>query len=86
LKHPTKIEGLEVRSVDGDVLVHDSVHDKVHILNNTAGDVLQMCDGVRSPADIARVIAARTGAELSLVTRDVESILNDFAGLSLVLE
>jgi hypothetical protein len=38
---PKKTPEIEIRQVGDDVLVHDSLHHKVRILNRTAGVVLE---------------------------------------------
>jgi hypothetical protein len=81
---PRRTDGLSVRVVDGDVLVHDALHEKVHVLNASAGRVLELCDGTRSAADIARSLSASSGALLAVVTTDVVAILGEFADAGIV--
>lgn len=85
MTNPTKAAGIEIRKAGDDVLVHDPVHDKVHVLNGTAGYVLELCDGVHSVSDIAHSISDATGAEYALVLRDIEGIVRDFEGLKLLV-
>jgi hypothetical protein len=82
--NPTKTPQIETRDVAGDVLVHDPAHDKVHVLNATAGLVLELCDGAHSPTQIAQSLRELTGAEFAVVNRDVETILREFAALQLL--
>ncbi len=86
MSRPRRAAGLTVRVVDGDVLVHDGAHEQVHVLNSTAGRVLELCDGALSADDIARSLSAATGAPLEAVTADVHAIIRDFARLNLVDE
>ncbi|HPF38880.1 MAG TPA: PqqD family protein [Phycisphaerae bacterium] len=51
-------EGLQVFPLDDEAIVYDLARDTVHYLNFTARSVWEYCDGVRSPADIARILAA----------------------------
>jgi hypothetical protein len=83
-ENPTKTNGIEIRKVDADVLVYDSAHDKVHVLNRTAGHVLELCDGQRSPAQIALALSDATSADLAVVGRDVHAILREFVTLQLL--
>jgi hypothetical protein len=83
---PAKTPGIEIRTTGDDVLVHDPAHEKVHVLNKTAGLVLELCDGEHSPSEIARSLSDATGAQMSLVTRDVEAVLHDFFALKLLSE
>jgi hypothetical protein len=83
--NPARIGELIIRGVDGDVLVHDTVHEKVHVLNASAGYVLELCDGTRPVTQIARLLSDATGADPSVVTRDVDAILREFALLELLV-
>jgi hypothetical protein len=83
--NPTKSASLEVRKVGDEVLVHDPAQAKVHVLNATAGAILELCDGTRTPSEIARSIADATGADVALVTSDLETILAEFSGLHLLV-
>jgi hypothetical protein len=85
MPNPARTTELEIRDVDNQVLVHDAAHDKVHVLNRTAGIVLKMCDGTRSSAEIAHVLSDATGTDISVVIRDVDAIVRDFTTLQLVL-
>jgi precorrin-6B methylase 1 len=84
MANPARTNGLEIRNVDDQVLVHDAAHDKVHVLNRTAGMILNMCDGNRSPTEIARVLSDATGTDISVVILDVDAIIRDFTSLQLV--
>lgn len=83
--NPTKSQNLEVRKVGEEVLVHDPAHGKVHVLNATAGAILELCDGTRTPSEIADSIADATGADVAIVSRDVAGILQEFSGLHLLV-
>ena len=81
---PKSIDNLEVRTAGNDVVVHDPAHGKVHVLNGTAAYVLQACDGKTSVDDIVTVLCDATGADRSLVSQDVQKILQGFASLNLI--
>lgn len=72
---------MEVVEAGGDVLVHDLVHHKIHILNATAAKVLQACDGRTSVVEIAQHIAPEFVAR---ATADVSGILEEFRRLGLL--
>jgi hypothetical protein len=86
MSKPAKTTGIEIRKIGDDVLVHDPAHEKVHVLNKMAGHVLELCDGEHSPSEIARSLSDATGAQIALVTRDVEAVLGDFFALKLLSE
>ncbi|MDB5093005.1 MAG: hypothetical protein JWO85_1106 [Candidatus Eremiobacteraeota bacterium] len=81
---PIAIEGLEVRRTGLDVIVHDPEHEKIHILNRSAGDVLALCDGKHDPEQIAASLRAGTDTPQDLVLRDVLSALETFRQLRFV--
>ena len=75
---------LEIRTVGEEVLVHHPSAQKVHILNRTAGRILQLCDGTRSQKEIVETICAETGADAEMVARDVEGLISELTKLGLV--
>lgn len=79
------IEGLEMRTAGRETIVHDPAHDKLHVLNGMAARILTMCDGKRSPQEIAKEISTDTGAPYDVVLRDVEAIIDRFSELKLLL-
>ena len=81
---PVAIEGLEVRRTGLDVIVHDPKHEKIHILNRSAGDLLALCDGEHDPAQIAASLRAGTDAPPERVLGDVLATLETFRRLRFV--
>jgi PqqD family protein of HPr-rel-A system len=82
---PKHVDGLEIRTVGAEVLVHDPAQAKVHVLNPTAGAILELCDGTRSPQAIAGEIARAYGADPARVEGDLVNVLGDFERLKLLL-
>lgn len=82
--NPRKADDLEIRSVGEEVLVHHLSAQKVHILNRTAGQILELCDGQRTSADIVDSICKETSADRATVSRDVDGLLAEFRNLGLV--
>ena len=78
------IASLEIRNAGGEVLVHDTSNGKIHVLNATAGSILERCDGATSIDQIAQDLATRTGADRATVSRDVASICERFQSLGLI--
>lgn len=77
---------LEIRVVGAEVLVHDAAGGKIHVVNASAGTVLELCDGTRTPVEIAAKIAADTGADVEIVGPDIAEILERFVALGIVTE
>jgi coenzyme PQQ synthesis protein D (PqqD) len=56
-----KIAGLDQSEVNDGYIIYDAARDRVHFLNPTGAIVLELCDGQRSAADMARFLAASFG-------------------------
>ena len=66
--------------------VYESETDSLHVLNNSARAIWELCDGSTRPSEMARAISELTGVDLSETSRDVEKTLERLRGLSLVSE
>jgi hypothetical protein len=53
---PARADGLEVNEVADGLVVYQREPERVHYLNNTAALVFELCDGTRSPKDIASML------------------------------
>jgi hypothetical protein len=82
--NPRKADDLEIRTVGEEVLVYHLSAQKVHILNQTAGQILGLCDGQRTTADIVDSICTASNADRATVSSDVDGMLAEFANLGLV--
>lgn len=78
---PLRTESLEVLEAGGDVLVHDPVRRKIHVLNQTAAKVLQACDGKTSVVEIAERIAPHSASKAA---SDIATIVEEFRRLGLL--
>jgi chromosome condensin MukBEF MukE localization factor len=80
---PVKIDGLEYQQAGSDVLVHDPHQQKIHVLNESAYKLLQLCDG--SPLDaIVDAMMPSEDFDRSRVLRDVQTAIRHFSELGLV--
>ena len=52
-ERPTIVDGLNVNEVKDGLIVYDPSRDRVHYLNATAAILFVLCDGTRSPDDLA---------------------------------
>jgi len=84
MSFPTRASGLNVKRVDNQVLVHDPRKEKVHVLNLSAGRVLELSDGSRDVAEISRELADESSAQVTIVQPEVEAILKTFSELELI--
>jgi hypothetical protein len=53
VERPTVDSGLDVNETEDGLIIYAPSTDRVHHLNSTAAVVFQLCDGTRSPAEIA---------------------------------
>lgn len=83
---PRTVEGLEIRAAGDETLVHDPAAARVHVLNATAGLVLSLCDGTRTPAAIAAALRERLvdAPPADVVERDVATVLDRFDEMKLL--
>jgi hypothetical protein len=52
-----RTEGLVIKALPDEILVHDLARHRTHCLNGAAAAVWRLCDGQRTPAEIARALA-----------------------------
>jgi hypothetical protein len=71
---PVRVEALEVTREEDGFIVHDRDRDRVHYLNHTGVLVLELCDGTRSAAAIARLIQRAYGLD-EPPQREVDEVL-----------
>ncbi len=83
---PLKVETLISEELEGldEIVYVDTANDSSVSLNMTAVAVLDLCDGKRSPEDIAAVICDVSEAEKPQVMEDVRGILEQFTELGLI--
>jgi coenzyme PQQ synthesis protein D (PqqD) len=73
-KPPERVEGLEVSQEDDGFIVYQPETDRVHYFNHTGILILELCDGQRTPAEIAQLIGHGYGLAES-PQREVDEIL-----------
>jgi len=81
---PKQVAGLEISIAGDEMLVHDASNGKVHVLNATAGKVLELCDGNRTVSEIAVGVANAFMVDTDRVRPDIDAILSDFTNLGLL--
>lgn len=55
-ERPEPAIGIDVHEVEDGFVVFDSATDRVHYLNPTATVVFSLCDGTRTPNEIAQLV------------------------------
>ncbi len=81
---PRQVAHVSVKEIDGQTIVLDRSHDKLHELNTTAGFVWRCCDGKTTVAEIVAATAREFDADPGVVERDVTDILEKLAELHLI--
>ena len=79
--NPVACTDLEFQESAGEVLVHDRRHGKIHVLNESAAKVLQLCDGSHDVDAIARELA---GDQHDSARNDIARIIEQFQALGLI--
>ena len=79
--NPLASTDIEIQDSAGEVLVHDHRHGKIHVLNQSAATVLQLCDGSRTLDAIVRD-AGGEGHENA--RDDIARIIEQFRSLGLI--
>ena len=78
---PARSDALEIEDTGTDVLVHDKVSQKIHILNRTAGTVLLACDGKTSVLSVAQQLCPQEPARAQA---DITTVIAEFGQLGLL--
>ena len=60
-----RTEGLVIKALPDEVLVHDLARHRTHCLNGPAAAVWRLCDGQRTPGEIARQLGQAPEARWS---------------------
>jgi hypothetical protein len=79
------VNGLQFREVGAETLVYDTAHEKVHVVNKTAADLLQACAG-KSDADLVDYLRSSYDVAGHQVENDVSEIMDAFVEQGLVFK
>jgi uncharacterized protein len=81
---PRCVDGCHVRELDGEKVVYDPRTHEVSVLNPTAAFIFELCDGEHSVEEILEALAARYDAPRDVLGQDLDGVLVELAGKSLV--
>lgn len=73
--HPEQRSDLVFREIEGEFVVYSPSGDRSALLNPTAAMVLELCDGTRTPRQIAAEIMESVPVAEEVVRPDVEAAL-----------
>jgi hypothetical protein len=79
-------QDLKTKRVSGDLVLYDPSNSSVHMLNATAANVFQLCDGSHTPEEMAKsLVESFDGVDYAQAYEDVKSALNTFEAENLVV-
>jgi hypothetical protein len=82
--HPKRRVDVNVRMVDGEVVVLDRQSDLIHQLNHTASYIWDRCDGQSTVAEIANQLAAAFHVDADTAVLDVATTIRQLHSLGLL--
>lgn len=81
---PSATETFTSRDLEEEFLFYDSSGDQVHVLNGTAREIFLLCDGKRSPEEIAESMVKLFEVEPEQALTDVNETLDRLIELGLL--
>lgn len=69
---------VRTKEVDGQVLIHDEANRNIHVFNQTAAEILRLCDGNHSLDAMVDALAADADVPKEMIRGDVERMLVQF--------
>ena len=82
--HPKRRVDVNVRMVDGEVVVLDRQSDLIHQLNHTASYIWDRCDGQSTVAEIANQLAAAFHVDAHTAVQDAVTTIRQLQSLGLL--
>jgi hypothetical protein len=82
---PCQAMHVALKEIDGETLVLDREHGKVHQLNATASFIWRQCDGHTSIAEITAATAREFGSDLATIENDVVQAIRQMESLHLIV-
>jgi Coenzyme PQQ synthesis protein D (PqqD) len=83
-RRPLRREGVWLRATSDENAVYDPVTKGLHLLNETARAIWELCDGDTTPDEMVRAICEVSGLPAEVVTEDVQRTLAEFEGLGIL--
>jgi PqqD family protein of HPr-rel-A system len=79
-------QDLKIKRVSGDLVLYDPSNGDVHMLNATAANVFQLCDGLHTPEEITKaLVESFDGVDYAQAYEDVKSALDTLEAKNLVV-
>jgi Coenzyme PQQ synthesis protein D (PqqD) len=83
-RRPLRRSDVWVRQVNQENAIYDPQGGTVHLLNETALAIWQLCDGETSVEEMVGAICDLTGMHRDVVIEDVDRVLTEFGSAGLV--
>ncbi|HEY7661140.1 MAG TPA: HPr-rel-A system PqqD family peptide chaperone [Actinomycetota bacterium] len=83
-RRPVRREGVWLRATAEENAVFDPATGGLHLLNETARAIWELCDGATTTAEMVEAICSVTGLPRDVVTEDVERTLTEFERLGIL--
>lgn len=83
-KRPLRRSDVWIRQTKEEIAIYDPRGGSVHLLNETALAIWQLCDGQTTVEEMIRAICELTGMHEDVVMEDVDRILTDFVSMDLI--
>lgn len=81
---PARSADIWLRQADGENALVDRPTGSVHLLNDTALAIWELCDGQTLPEEMVEAICELCGLPVEVVTEDVEQTLHQFEHAGLI--
>lgn len=79
LNKPCRKPDYRLEMIDNELLLFHPAQTKILYCNETASLIWQLCDGQRTPQEIAALLAAAYPGAADTIAHDVENTLQQFA-------
>lgn len=81
-----RLKALMVRHLDQELLLLDTLSNKIHQLNQTARFIWQNCDAGHSSEDMAKLLAAEYDVGYDTALRDVVQTVEKLRELDIIVD
>ena len=83
-RRPVRREGVWLRTTGEENAVFDPETGGLHLLNETARAIWELCDGDTTPEEMVKAICELSGLHPDVVTEDVSRTLLEFEHLGIL--
>ena len=81
---PKAVEGLTCHEEDAELVILNRQQEQIHQLSETAAEIFKLCDGTRTPQQLAGHLCSQYEVEPAQAERDVRQLLDELKAKHLV--